>query len=141
MDYPMKTKQSAGMVDGIPTDVMLCTFLDKILVTVTQRGRLAQWIQVPLDNVNLSLGDNLSAGDDDDGLLPRTHLTPRTLLGGSNSERETVGQLYATQVASAILSKDPTESRTVLLGLGLVEASVSSREVFYDVLELLLQCV
>ena len=79
-------------------------------------------------------------GDDEDGLLPLTHLTPRTLLGGSSSERETIGQLYATQIASAILSKDPGESRTVLLGLGLMGTEVR-RESFFDLVELVSSCI
>ena len=43
-DYPAKTKQAAGMVNGVLTDVMSVSFADKIMVTVTQEGRLAQWV-------------------------------------------------------------------------------------------------
>ena len=68
------------------------------------------------------------------------HLTPKTLLGGSNTERETIGQLYATQIASAILTKNPQENRTVLLGLGLSKME-ARREVFYDTLDLVLECL
>ena len=42
--YPAKTKQAAGMVDGILTNVMAVSFADKILVTIIQGGRLAQWV-------------------------------------------------------------------------------------------------
>jgi hypothetical protein len=38
-------EQTAGLVDGIPTDVMVVSFGDKIMVTVTQAGRLAQWVK------------------------------------------------------------------------------------------------
>ena len=68
------------------------------------------------------------------------HLTPKTLLGGSTTERESIGQLYATQIASAIANKDPQENRTVLLGLGLSKVE-ASREVFYDTLELVFKCL
>ncbi len=44
LPYPAQTKQAAGHVDGIPTDVMVITFSDKIMVTVIQAGRLAQWV-------------------------------------------------------------------------------------------------
>lgn len=68
------------------------------------------------------------------------HFTPKTLLGGSTSERETMGQLYATQIASAITSKDPEESRMVLVGLGLNNAE-ASREAFFDIVELVFKCL
>ena len=42
--YPAITKQSAGTIDGVHTDVNSTTFSDKIMVTVTQNGRLAQWV-------------------------------------------------------------------------------------------------
>ena len=42
--YPAITKQSAGTIEGILTDVTSITFSDKIMVTVTQNGRLAQWV-------------------------------------------------------------------------------------------------
>lgn len=45
LPYPAQTKQTAGFVDGIPTDVMVVSFGDKIMVTVTQAGRLAQWVK------------------------------------------------------------------------------------------------
>ena len=66
------------------------------------------------------------------------HLTPKTLLGGSNGERETVGQLYATQIASAILSRNPDEKRSVLLGLGMSKLE-ANREVFYDLIDLVVK--
>lgn len=42
--FPAKTKQAAGNVAGILTDVMSISFSDKILVVITQNGRLAQWV-------------------------------------------------------------------------------------------------
>ena len=42
--FPASTKQAAGLVGGIPTDVMCVSFSDKILITITQKGRLAQWV-------------------------------------------------------------------------------------------------
>ena len=42
--YPAITKQSAGMIDGVLTDITSISFSDKIMVTVIQNGRLAQWV-------------------------------------------------------------------------------------------------
>lgn len=44
--YPAVTKQAAGSVDGVLTNVTSIMFADKIMVTITQGGRLAQWVRV-----------------------------------------------------------------------------------------------
>ena len=53
---------------------------------------------------------------------------------------ETTGQLYATQIASAIAMRNPQENRMVLLGLGLSKVE-ANREVFYDTMDLVLSCL
>lgn len=47
LPFPARTKQAAGFVNGVLTDVMTVSFSDKILVTITQNGRLAQWVGPP----------------------------------------------------------------------------------------------
>ncbi|KAL2039122.1 hypothetical protein N7G274_008171 [Stereocaulon virgatum] len=139
--FPAKTKQAASMINGILTDVTSTTFSDKIMITITQDGRLAHWIHVPLDSPTPRFADQyLPSGGNEDALLPIAHLTPKTLLGGSTSERETVGQLYATQIASVIVTRNPEEKRTVIIGFGLKQYE-SNREVFYDTVELVEQCL
>lgn len=68
-------------------------------------------------------------------LLPSTHLTPTTLLGGGGDDRETVGQLYAAQLASQIEIRNGDDKRTLVVGLGLVSVD-KSRETFFDFIEL-----
>ena len=98
-------------------------------------------IQVALNTPNPNFADqHLPSDADGDGLLPLSQLTPHTLLGGSTPERETMGQLYATQVASSILSRNPAERRTVLLGLGFRKAE-ATREMFFDTIDLVQQCL
>lgn len=70
--------------------------------------------------------------------LPSTHLTSKTLLGGGSEEQETLGQLYASQIASFLSLRVPEEKRTLLLGLGLAKAE-SNREAFFDIIELVQQ--
>ena len=98
---------------------------------------------MPLDNPNPSFSDQQqqisTESGDDDSLLPMAHLTPRTLMGGSTSEREIMGQLYATQIASAILTRNPEEKRSVVLGLGLSKYEANNREVFYDTIDLVMK--
>ena len=52
--YPAESKAATGDVNGVLTEVRVTLFKDKILVTVSQDGRLAQWVQA---NCLLSLGD------------------------------------------------------------------------------------
>lgn len=42
--YPATTKQAAGLVSGTHTNVTVISFTDKIVVTIIQDGRLAQWV-------------------------------------------------------------------------------------------------
>ena len=42
--YPAKTKTVSGPINGVPTDVMSVSFADKIVITVSQGGRLAHWV-------------------------------------------------------------------------------------------------
>lgn len=42
--FPAPTKYTAGAVNGVPTGVSAVHFADKIVVTITQGGRLSQWV-------------------------------------------------------------------------------------------------
>ncbi len=69
------------------------------------------------------------------GLLPSTHLNPTTLLGGGGDDRETLGQLYATQIASQLSMRAPEDRRILVVGLGLQKLD-TKREAFFDLIEL-----
>lgn len=56
---------------------------------------------------------------DDTALLPASHLTATTILGGTHSALTTLGETLATQIASTILSGSPGEGRLLVVGLGL----------------------
>lgn len=73
--------------------------------------------------------------------LPSLHLTPKTLLGGGGEDRETLGQLYAAQIASHLTLRNPDDRRTLVLGLGLQTFDAGSREAFFDVLELVIKAL
>jgi proteasome assembly chaperone 3 len=68
-------------------------------------------------------------------MLPMAHLTPKTLLGAGGDQRETIGHLYASQIATAIMKRNPEETRTVLVGFGLEKVD-TERETFFDLIEL-----
>ncbi|KAL9130107.1 MAG: hypothetical protein Q9217_001623 [Psora testacea] len=134
--YPAIHKTAADSIDDIYTTVTSVSFSDNIMITITQEGRLVQWIRVPLDSSDPNFADqHLASNIYDDALLPMAHLTPKTLLGGSNTDRATVGQLYATQIATAILTRNPDEKRALLVGIGLSKFE-AKRDVFYDTIDL-----
>ncbi|KAI0007388.1 hypothetical protein F4779DRAFT_513566 [Xylariaceae sp. FL0662B] len=130
--FPAQSKSAVGPIDGIATDASSLFFSDKILVILSQEGRLSQWIQVPLSAPSSASVDMALANP---SLLPMSHLTPRTLLGGGGEERESLAQLYAAQMASHIVRRDSEERRTLVVGLGLKQLK-PDREAFFDVLEL-----
>lgn len=70
-------------------------------------------------------------------MLPSTRFSPRTLLGAGSTDREAMGQLYASQIASAITTKSPEESRSLVLGLGLAKVEMD-RDVFLKIIDLVL---
>jgi proteasome assembly chaperone 3 len=42
--FPAETKQATGDINGLTTEATSISFSDKILITITQEGRLAQWV-------------------------------------------------------------------------------------------------
>ncbi|CAK7265251.1 hypothetical protein SEPCBS119000_001408 [Sporothrix epigloea] len=151
MPYPAKTSTAVGIVDGVPTEAEVTYFCDKILVLVSQGGRLAQWIQVPLSapsaaSIDTALAPGLSIGDPATSLLPSTHLTPRTLFGAGGEERETFGQLVAAQIGSLLALRDSSESRTLIMGLGLTQQPsggsaagskvAQAQSIYFDIVDL-----
>jgi proteasome assembly chaperone 3 len=67
--------------------------------------------------------------------LPAANLTPNTLLGGGTGDRDTIGHMYAAQIANHLSLQNPDSGRTLVLGLGMRDME-GGREGFVDVLEL-----
>lgn len=138
LPYPAQTRQATATINDIPTNITSISFADKIMITITQHGRLGQWLTVPLLADNPTSSDphfNLAQTANEDSLLPVSRFQPRTLLGAGGNDRETMGQLYASQIASLITTKNPEESRSLVLGLGLAKVDLS-RDTFLEVLDL-----
>ncbi|CAK7224399.1 hypothetical protein SCUCBS95973_005504 [Sporothrix curviconia] len=145
--YPARTSTATGTVDGVPTEVEVTNFRDKILVLVSQAGRLAQWIQVPLSapssaSVDAALPTGPRSGNPATSLLPSTHLNPRTLFGAGGEVRETFGQLVAAQIGSLLALRDSSDLRTLVVGLGLTlpsggsSSDAQAQAIYFDVVEL-----
>ena len=71
-------------------------------------------------------------------LLPNHKLTATTILGGTIPELDILAQTLATQIASAIKTRDAREERTVVLGTGL-DKSMSAREPYSELVGLLFE--
>ncbi|RVX71051.1 hypothetical protein B0A52_03416 [Exophiala mesophila] len=90
--FPAATKQAAAEINGVKTDVMSVSFADKIMITITQGGRIAQWVTVPLLSDNPTQSDPYfqTLNPEEDGLLPAARFQPRTLLGAGGPDRRSL---------------------------------------------------
>jgi proteasome assembly chaperone 3 len=119
--FPARSRSKTAPILDIPTTANSLLFSDKILITLSQHGRLAHWIHVPLSpsqasDSTLSITSQINP---ETALLPDTHITATTILGGTIPRLDTLGQTLATSLASAIRSRSPHEGRMLVLGLGL----------------------
>ncbi|KAI5299670.1 hypothetical protein KEM56_003054 [Ascosphaera pollenicola] len=143
--YPARTRVAMGNVNGKTTHAMSVSFADKILLTMTQGGNLGQWFSVFPENNNPAT-DGMQILPDpasENALLPLPELTATTILGPRGSQRETVGQLLAIQIASALAVKDPDDNRPLLLGLG-IDLGMNAENGATDLAEVIdvaLQCL
>ncbi|KAJ5139306.1 uncharacterized protein N7515_004154 [Penicillium bovifimosum] len=140
LPFPASTRQVTGLVNGIQTDVFVTSFSDKIMVAISQAGRLAHWLHVPMENQNPGTEGMHTLSEGDDALLPLKTLTTTTLLGGHSPGQDTTGQLLARQIATAIAMKTPDEKRLLLVGLGLGKET-ADRDSFFAIVDLVLQCL
>jgi len=47
--YPAQTKQASSQINGVATEVMSISFSDRIMISISQEGRLAQWVTKSLN--------------------------------------------------------------------------------------------
>ncbi|KAG2750578.1 hypothetical protein P692DRAFT_20831781 [Suillus brevipes Sb2] len=122
-------------LEGVHTDIMVQGFADRILVLVTQLGKVGNLIQASIPSTT-----PLLSAQDDDSLLPAPpaaiQLTP--LLGGASSEHvQTLHSLYAAQIATIVwveeAKKMAVDRRSVVVGIALREAD--ERKTFHGVMD------
>ncbi|GAO49393.1 hypothetical protein SAICODRAFT_68448 [Saitoella complicata NRRL Y-17804] len=147
---PVQTRQAARFIDGKHTECLVYGFADRIMVLVTDSGKIGQMLSVSLETSSLVPPPPLGAEHLD--LLPPSHITPKYMLGASNTPRGELGQLYAVHIASLVASQNPDEARTVIVGLALSTnvrgydyedteiMGAKERSRFLDVLELVAKC-
>ncbi|KAF1827486.1 uncharacterized protein K489DRAFT_427834 [Dissoconium aciculare CBS 342.82] len=140
--FPAQTQSTSRKVNNVVTEAMTISFSDKIMVTISQAGRLSHWVHVPLATSSSNPMDPgpLLTMDTENSLLPMTHLTATTVLGGTRQGDEVLGQTLATTIASAILTKRPSEARLLIVGLGLENGaeSMAGRAEFEELIGIIL---
>ncbi|KAF8965264.1 hypothetical protein BDZ97DRAFT_1904150 [Flammula alnicola] len=120
-------RQTSRDLDGKNTQVFLQSFADRILVLVSQMGKVGNLIQATLPATASLLPPSAEASQPNKILLPEpspaTELVP--LLGSAPSAHlQTLHSLYASQIATIIWteeSKNGLEAfrRSVVVGLAL----------------------
>ncbi|KAF9426557.1 hypothetical protein BGZ94_006360 [Podila epigama] len=109
--FPLANRQAARTILGRHTEVLVTSFHDKILIVVSQYGKVGSVIHTILDKQ--SLAPTFSST-----LAPTTS---SFLLGaGSSSSKKTqLYQVYASHISQMIVHQSPHEGRPVVLSLAL----------------------
>ncbi|KAG2157204.1 hypothetical protein DEU56DRAFT_763458 [Suillus clintonianus] len=140
-------------LESVPTEIMIQAFADRILVLVTQMGKVGNLIQasIPSTTPLLSSDDLDEDGDSQTAGLPAPpaaiQLTP--LLGGASSEHlQTLHSLYAAQIATIIWVEEAKRSmgvnrRSVVVGIALQKSrdADDERKIFLGVMDHLYRLV
>ncbi|OCH92235.1 hypothetical protein OBBRIDRAFT_773709 [Obba rivulosa] len=128
----LSSSQTTRDLDGVPTDVLLQAFADRVLVLVTQLGKVGNLIQATIPATT----DLLPPPPPDPAQpnlepLPEPpsaiELTP--LLGGPPSDHlGTLHSLYASQIATLVWTSEAAgslegERRVVVIGIALSKAA------------------
>ncbi|CAG8440063.1 350_t:CDS:2 [Funneliformis caledonium] len=135
--FPLKTRQTARLLNGTHTEVLVTGFRDKILVIVTQYGRIGSLVYVTVD----SLSPTVLA------VSPSTTTNVKFLFGSMTS----LYQLYASHLATMIAADNPSDGRSVVVGLALKkngenndtvdqDEQVGDKELFEEVVSMVKEC-
>jgi hypothetical protein len=76
LPFPASTKQVSGDVKGIPTNVTAIKFNDKILITISQKGRLGHWVRDFSPDVKTRLPLSAAAASCSTGKQESRHRRP-----------------------------------------------------------------
>ncbi|KAF9923498.1 hypothetical protein FBU30_006476 [Linnemannia zychae] len=147
--FPLINKQAARIIQGQHTEVLVCSFIDKILILVSQYGKVGSLIHTTVDQQSLTA--STVAGD-----LASTSSTFLLGAGSSTSKKSQLYQVYASHISQMIQHQNPLENRPVVLSLALSiqepnleqgqtaeeekEERLRDRELFENVIELVNEC-
>ncbi|KAG2111644.1 uncharacterized protein F5147DRAFT_633077 [Suillus discolor] len=132
-------------LEGVPTEIMVQGFADRILVLVTQLGKVGNLIQASIPSTTPLLSADLDE-DSTNGLpAPPAAIQLTPLLGGASSEHlQTLHSLYAAQIATIIwveeAKKMAVNRRSVVVGIAL-HRDADERNTFHGVMNHLYRLV
>ncbi|KAG0249704.1 hypothetical protein BG011_009007 [Mortierella polycephala] len=147
--FPLINKQAARTIQGRHTEALVTSFADKILILISQYGKVGSIIHTSVDQQSMTA----SAPSSD---LVAT--TSRFLLGAgpSASKKSQLYQVYASHISQMIQHQNPAETRPVVLSLALAiqepdmdhspsaaqeqEQRLKDRDLFENVIELVNEC-
>ncbi|KAI0780676.1 hypothetical protein BD413DRAFT_463174 [Trametes elegans] len=126
------------LIDGVQTDVLIQAFADRIIVLITQLGKVGSLIEATLPPTTPLLPPPPpDPSQPNEVPLPvppaALHLTP--LLGGAPSERlQTLHSLYASHVATLVWTLEEASvieanRRAIIVGISLAKSPASSHPI------------
>jgi len=135
-------------IEGISTTVVVQHFADRVLVLVTQLGKVGNLIQASLPSTT----PLIPPSQPDVLPTPPTAIQLTTLLGSAPSDHMRIlHSLYASQIATIVWLQGSTNAegsrRSVVVGLALkplkdaddTEITDGQRKTFYGIMEMLQQ--
>ncbi|KAF8946826.1 hypothetical protein BGZ47_011217 [Haplosporangium gracile] len=147
--FPLINRQAARIIQGRHTEVFVVSFVDKILILVSQYGKVGSLIHTQVDQQSLTA--STAAGD-----LASTSSKFLLGAGSSTSKKTQLYQVYASHISQMIQHQNPMENRAVVLSLALSiqepdlekeqiteeekEERLRDRELFENVIELINEC-
>ncbi|RKP08614.1 hypothetical protein THASP1DRAFT_29581 [Thamnocephalis sphaerospora] len=137
--FPLKIRQQAELVHGVHTEVLLAEFRDRLLVLVTQLGKIGNLLQCTLSECAKvpNFMDELLGNADTEAC---SRLVPLPVFTVSTDQQE-LQQLFATQLAEKVAAQRPQEQRPLLVSITLRTATVPSRDLLQRVEAMLVACL
>ncbi|KAF9155774.1 hypothetical protein DFQ26_009633 [Actinomortierella ambigua] len=127
--FPLQNKQAAALVNGKHTEVLVTAFSDKILILVSQYGKVGSLLHTTVDNPQEMQRPQTTYSPYDpayseerDGSNLRLATTNTTFLlgaGSSTSKKAQLYQVYTSHVAQMIVHQNPQETRSIVFSLAL----------------------
>jgi len=142
----LRAGQTSAEIASVPTNVLLQSYADRVLVLVTQLGKVGALIQASLPSGNISL---VNQPDDEEQPPaeaspypplppPPPSITLTPLLGATGDQP--LLSLYAAQIATLVWSSEADAlagaARPVVVGLALKGGEREDREVFHGIMKL-----
>ncbi|KAF9211269.1 hypothetical protein CPC16_004888 [Podila verticillata] len=109
--FPLINKQAARTIQGRHTEVLVSSFHDKILILVSQYGKVGSVIHTTLDQQSLAPTSSSTLAPTSSSFLLGA--------GSSTSKKTQLYQVYASHISQMIVHQNPHEGRPVVLSLAL----------------------